>query len=140
VRGLFTSINAEVDAVPFESGNNRQSYLAARDRIRRWLPTLRTVYLLELPLAETRMASDLEIDQRFYQALSDALNHIANCLNNQLEDVKCDDPADEITTDRRSWSLAILQQDGGVSSSLSLLATNVDNLERDVSSEPVFAP
>jgi hypothetical protein len=86
------------------------------------------------------MASDLEIDQRFYQALSDALNHIANCLNNQLEDVKCDDPADEITTDRRSWSLAILQQDGGVSSSLSLLATNVDNLERDVSSEPVFAP
>ena len=34
---LFTSVNAEADAVAFEGGVRRRSYLAARDRIRRWL-------------------------------------------------------------------------------------------------------
>jgi multidrug resistance protein MdtO len=50
IAGTFASVNAEADAVIFESGDSRPAYLAARDRIRRWLPTLRTVYLLALPL------------------------------------------------------------------------------------------
>jgi multidrug resistance protein MdtO len=153
VPGLFSSINAEADAVPFENGYDRRSYLAARDRVRRWLSMLRTVYLLELPLVQTRLDGDSELtslerredDERFYQALSDAMSHIANCLENQLEGAKCDHPDHEIASDARvpsdrSRSLATLIQDGNVSPSLNFLATIVDDLERDVSSDPVFAP
>jgi multidrug resistance protein MdtO len=50
IAASFASVNGEADAVLFESGANRLSYLVARERIRRWLSTLRTLYLLELPM------------------------------------------------------------------------------------------
>src|SRR5262249_20818439 len=49
INSAFASVNAEADAVLFESSEKRPVFLAARDRIRRWLSSLRTVYLLELP-------------------------------------------------------------------------------------------
>jgi len=58
INSLFTSVNTEADAVLFESGERRALSLAARDRIRRWLSTLRTLYLLELPLLPLRGSED----------------------------------------------------------------------------------
>jgi multidrug resistance protein MdtO len=151
--GLFSSINAEADAVPFESGDRRPSYLAARNRIRRWLSTLRTVYLLELSLVQSRFDYESErsvsghkkSDERFCEALTVALNHIAKCLETQLAVAACDRPNQGMTLDTRpapghNRSLATLMQDDNLSPSLSLLADLVDELERDVLSEPVFAP
>ena len=43
IYSLFTNVNAEADAVLFESGAKRPSQLAARDRVRRWLTALRTI-------------------------------------------------------------------------------------------------
>ena len=152
VAGLFTSINAEADAVPFENGKNRRSYLAARDRVRRWLSSLRTVYLLELPLgqaevqrgSEPRIGECLEIDERFYRALSAALNHIASCLEGQLEPSATGHTGHEMKIDPRiyagdSQSLVGILQENNASPSLKLLGTLVNDLERDVLSEPVFS-
>jgi multidrug resistance protein MdtO len=151
--GLFTSINAEADAVPFENGNDRQSYLAARDRVRRWLSTLRTVYFFELTLVEARPNGAPELtsherqegDEGLYQALSGALEYVAKCLDDELEAVKCDHPDHETASDAqvasgRHRSLATLIRNDNISPSVRVLATMVNDLERDVSSEPVFAP
>jgi multidrug resistance protein MdtO len=150
--GLFTSVNAEADAVPFERGHKRWVYLAARNRIRRWLSTLRTIYLLELPLLQTGIGGDpeqlsskhREVDKRFYQALSEALDRIANCLEIQLQAVTHDHSGREIISDSLgtlscSRSLTALVKEDDVSPSLRVLATIVDELECDVSSEPMFA-
>ena len=150
---LFASVNTEADAVPFEHGRKRRSYLAARDRTRRWLSTLRTVYLLELPLVESRLDRNLglnlseykKVDERFSSALSVALNHIASCIEDQLEDSMRDraqqkiEPAIPLSSELGS-SLVSLIQDDGIPPSLNLLATLVNDLELDVSSQRVFAP
>jgi multidrug resistance protein MdtO len=92
VSQLFTSVNAEADAVLFESGEDRISHLAARDRIRRWLSTLRTIYLLELPLLQFRVSVDRhqispaygDIEARLFGELSQSLNSIADSLESEL--------------------------------------------------------
>jgi multidrug resistance protein MdtO len=45
----FGEVNAQSDAVPFETGDRRAGDMAARDDIRRWQASLRTFYLLEVP-------------------------------------------------------------------------------------------
>jgi multidrug resistance protein MdtO len=40
----FGEVNAQMDAVPFETGAQRAGHMAARDRIRRWQASERTVY------------------------------------------------------------------------------------------------
>ena len=44
----FGEVNAQSDAVPFETGPKRVAEMAARDRIRRWQTYLRSFYLLEV--------------------------------------------------------------------------------------------
>jgi len=149
---LFTSVNAESDAVPFESGPHRRSHLAARDRIRRWLSTLRTVYVLELPLFQLRPngaqnpipTALQEVDGRFYEAISASLNNIADCLECQLDRTKYElspqgrlfDILDQ--REQHEFSIASNRVDG-ILPSLQLLAELVGQLESDVLKEPVFA-
>jgi multidrug resistance protein MdtO len=152
VSGLFTSVNAESDAVPFESGSDRRSHLAARERIRRWLSTLRTVYVLELPLLQlkqdrtpslvpTRLE---EVDPRFYEALSSSLNHIADCLERHLNGTSYEHLHQngllDVVAEREPYefSLASMRVDG-TKPSLRLLAELVDELKSDVLKAPVFA-
>jgi multidrug resistance protein MdtO len=51
----FGEVNAQSDAVPFETGPLRAADMAARDRIRRWQASLRSFYLLEAPLLQFRL-------------------------------------------------------------------------------------
>jgi multidrug resistance protein MdtO len=94
IDSLFTNVNAEADAVLFESGPQRASQLAARDRVRRWLTALRTIYLLELPLLEFR--STLELDRmhqafrgtevQLFEAVSTSLVRIAERLESEVRE------------------------------------------------------
>jgi multidrug resistance protein MdtO len=151
--GLLTNINSDADAIPFEGGTERQIRLAARDRVRRWLSSLRTVYLLEIPLAQANIDKDvelssggyLEVDERFNRALSVALSRIARCLENQLDKATRDQLNHRMASEAqvpagRSESLATLIRNGDVEPSLQPLANIVEELERDVLNEPVFAP
>jgi multidrug resistance protein MdtO len=52
----FGEVNAQSDAVPFETSPLRSSDMAARDRIRRWQASLRSLYLLEAPLLQFRFS------------------------------------------------------------------------------------
>jgi multidrug resistance protein MdtO len=51
----FGEVNAQSDAVPFETGPLRSGDMAARDRIRRWQASLRSFYLLDAPLLQFRL-------------------------------------------------------------------------------------
>jgi multidrug resistance protein MdtO len=51
----FGEVNAQSDAVPFETGPERAGHMAARDRIRRWQAAQRTFYLLQSPLLQFRV-------------------------------------------------------------------------------------
>jgi multidrug resistance protein MdtO len=51
----FGEVNAQSDAVPFETGPLRAGDMAARDRVRRWQASLRSFYLLEAPLLQFRL-------------------------------------------------------------------------------------
>jgi multidrug resistance protein MdtO len=51
----FGEVNAQSDAVPFETGPLRSGDMAARDRIRRWQASMRSFYLLEAPLLQFRL-------------------------------------------------------------------------------------
>ena len=88
----FGDVNAQSDAVPFESGAKRAGDMAARDRIRRWQASLRTFYLLEVPLLQflvfasedERSSSFAEIQDKFRSAGAQSLRHMAACLERQL--------------------------------------------------------
>jgi multidrug resistance protein MdtO len=89
----FGEVNAQSDAVPFETGAARAGDMAARDRIRRWQASLRSFYLLEAPLLQFRAFGDLrtksrrftELEDSFRAQCSQALVQIADDLANQFE-------------------------------------------------------
>jgi multidrug resistance protein MdtO len=88
----FGDVNAQADAVPFETGSARAGHMAARDRIRRWQASLRTFYLLEAPLIQFRIFSDAnqksvrfsQIDDVIREECSRSFVRMADSLENQL--------------------------------------------------------
>ena len=152
VSGLFTSVNAEADAVPFESGSDRLSHLAARERIRRWVAILRTVYVLELPLVQSRLNSNPSPgsatipgnDDRFYEAVSASLNHIADCLESQLKGTTYEQLhhqwlGDLLAQQERRGIHGESVPENGSDQSFHLLAKLVDELEREVLEGSVYS-
>jgi multidrug resistance protein MdtO len=89
----FGDVNAQADAVPFETGPARAGHMAARDRIRRWQTSLRTFYLLEAPLLQFRIFADphekssvfVQIETDFREECSRVFLQIADCLESQLQ-------------------------------------------------------
>jgi multidrug resistance protein MdtO len=89
----FGEVNAQSDAVPFETGDRRAGDMAARDRIRRWQASLRTFYLLELPLLQFRVfgaepdrsESFALIEEDFRHKCGEALLHMAEDIEMQLK-------------------------------------------------------
>lgn len=89
----FGAVNAQSDAVPFETGAKRPADMAARDRIRRWQASLRTFYLLELPLLQFRVFGSVHekspafvrIQAEFRKGCIDSLEHMAAKIESQLE-------------------------------------------------------
>jgi len=88
----FGDVNAQADAVPFETGSLRPGHMAARDRIRRWQTSLRTFYLLQAPLIQFRVFGDIsqkarpfsQIEDEFREECARCLQHIADNLEDQL--------------------------------------------------------
>jgi multidrug resistance protein MdtO len=67
----FGEVNAQTDAVPFETGPSRSGDMAARDRIRRWQASLRSFYLLEAPLLQFRLFGDAALKSPSFTAFED---------------------------------------------------------------------
>jgi multidrug resistance protein MdtO len=92
VYSYFNQVNAQADAVPFETGPARAADMAARDRIRRWQASLRTFYLLEAPLIQFRVFGDVSLKSRsftemykvFREQCSRSFERMAEGLENQL--------------------------------------------------------
>ena len=141
IAASFASVNAEADAVFFEGGENRYLYLAARDRVRRWLTTLRTLYLLELPLPPSSLVEDdtlTRLDRKAaahsLESWSARLTRIAQVLESQLRGKL------ETGPQRRSQEpLPSLTEENSIDELSRYLSQLLDELERDVLSEPLFS-
>jgi len=85
----FGEVNAQMDAVPFETGSVREGDMAARDRIRRWQASLRSFYVLEAPLLQFRVFGDLESQgRRFAQLENEVRMGCARIFNAVADDLQ----------------------------------------------------
>jgi multidrug resistance protein MdtO len=148
----FGEVNAQSDAVPFETGPLRAGHMAARDRIRRWQAAERTFYLLQAPLLQFRIFADRElrnrpfyrIEDRFRQASGEVFRQIAaniECQQKGERAVGVNAPGlvallDELQkeyaeefTEREQALLRMAHTIGGV----------VDRMAHEASIEPLFA-
>ena len=88
----FGEVNAQADAVPFETGPRRPGDMAARDRIRRWQAFLRSFYLLEIPVLQFRAFANIDSKSPSFTAFENDFRlecsriflHIAESLEKQL--------------------------------------------------------
>lgn len=150
INSVFASVNSEADAVLFESGEQRSAFLAGRDRVRRWLSSLRTLYLLELPLlpsGEDKQRSLLNRsgDAQLLLRLSGPLTRIAEHLESEMSGESRrhsrDESADSACSQTASKNDAALSSDDeSLTPSQRLLVKMAFELEQDVLSEPVFQP
>ncbi len=149
----FGEVNAQADAVPFETGPKRAGHMAARDRIRRWQTSLRTFYLMEVPLLQFRLFGDpLRISQafrnievQFLAECSASLNHIAGSLENQLHDQPClhaphNSLQNCLAAAESGQQTPVTPQEEGLLRLTRILAALVDKLEEDATSTPIFSP
>jgi multidrug resistance protein MdtO len=80
----FQSVNSQADAVLFEIGRSRDYSLAVRDRLRAWLPQLRSLFLLEVALLQYRLqVSPLDLPPSIVRAAT----HFDNELSAVLEGI-----------------------------------------------------
>ena len=153
VSNTFASVNAEADAVLFERNKKRPVFLAARSRIRRWLSSLRTLYLLELPLLpfglsgedQERSPLDQLRDAQLLLRLSDPLTRIAKHLEDEISDGHDLHPEQELAQSeyaptRGKQDVSLSKDEDSFTPSQSLLIKLASELEQDVLSEPVFQP
>lgn len=153
VNDVFASVNAEADAVLFESGERRAAFLAGRDRVRRWLSSLRTLYLLELPLlpfrpsgeGKERSPVDRPGDAQLLLRLSGPLTRIAEHLENEVDGDSRGHTRQECAQGEcgkiaTKDDVSLSKDDDRFTPSQSLLVKMAFELERDVLSEPVFKP
>jgi multidrug resistance protein MdtO len=148
----FGEVNAQADAVPFETGPLRAGHMAARDRIRRWQTTLRTFYLMEVPLIQFRlfgnpagMTSAFQgIEKRFLEDCSAALNHIADRLESQLDGTSYQHAGhqslkqllDELEA---AYPGGLSSQEDGLLRLTRAITPLIDELEAEAMAEPLFA-
>jgi multidrug resistance protein MdtO len=88
----FGEVNAQSDAVPFETGPERAGHMAARDRIRRWQAAQRTFYLLQSPLLQFRVFANpaqrirpfYNIENQFRITCGQVFRRMAEHLESQI--------------------------------------------------------
>jgi multidrug resistance protein MdtO len=148
----FGDVNAQSDAVPFETGPLRAGDMAARDRIRRWQASLRSFYLLEAPLLQFRVFGDPATKSQSFTSLEDgfrrecalAFRRMAASLEEQANKkpfeqchvqrlsilLNLPDGDSERTFSEREQALLRISRN---------MAQLVDKLQTEVSSEPLYA-
>ncbi len=148
----FGEVNAQMDAVPFETGALRVAHMAGRDRIRRWQAAERTFYLLQAPLLQFRIFADsslrshafYNIEGSFRIACGQAFRQIAASLDAQLKGTSAPAPIEcSLTslldsleaghasefTERERALMKMTRTIGGI----------VDRMAHEVAAEPLFA-
>jgi multidrug resistance protein MdtO len=60
IRSYFDTVNAQADGIPFEFGLRRERGMVWRSLIRRWQPSLRTMYFLESATLQNRLFEEGE--------------------------------------------------------------------------------
>jgi multidrug resistance protein MdtO len=149
---FFGEVNAQADAVPFETGPQRAGHMAARDRIRRWQASLRTFYLMEIPLLQFRLFSDPKqiseafrnIEKQFLGDCSSALNRIADTLESQLQHNVHHQPAHTslqnlLAACEGKEHTPISPQEEGLLRLNRTISGMIDKLEEEAASVPIFA-
>jgi len=82
----FGEVSAQSDAVPFETGPSRARDMAARDRIRRWQASLRSFYLLEVPLVRFRIFGGTDPRSQPFRAFENDLRFECVRIFRQMAD------------------------------------------------------
>jgi multidrug resistance protein MdtO len=102
----FGEVNAQSDAVPFETGPLRPGDMAARDRIRRWQASLRSFYLLEAPLLQFRLFATSVSKSSSFTAFEDDFRFECSRIFLQIAESLQSQSANRIHTARLTASLA----------------------------------
>ena len=148
----FGEVNSQSDAVPFETGLCARGDMAARDRIRRWQASLRSLYLLEAPILQFRTFADPSAKTRAFTAREDQFRtecsqsflRIAQNLENQLAK-KPHDSSSAPSLESLLGPLPGEREDFFSERELALLRMTqtisklVDRLQNEVTSEPLYA-
>ena len=148
----FGDVNAQADAVPFETGPKRIGDMAARDRIRRWQSLLRTFYLLEAPLIQFRLFGDVEQKSRpfarlhvtFREEIRQALNYMAESLENQLKGNPYDRSARpslraQLQASETDVQSTFSEREEALMRMLHTIASLLDRMQDEVALEPLYA-
>jgi multidrug resistance protein MdtO len=91
----FLGVNSQADAVLFEIGRSRDQSLAVRDRLRSWLPQVRSLFLMEAALLQYRLqvspqelpAPILDASARFDSEVGTLLEGVARAF--RFRDTSC---------------------------------------------------
>jgi multidrug resistance protein MdtO len=147
----FGDVNAQSDAVPFETGPLRPGDMAARDRVRRWQASLRSFYLLEAPLLQFRLFGSTASKSPSFTAFEDdfrlkcsrILLEIAESFESQL--------SSRVHTGRQTTSLfhhidalplrnaaEFSEREQGLARLIRFIAQLVDRLQLEVASEGLY--
>jgi multidrug resistance protein MdtO len=148
----FGDVNAQADAIPFETGPARAADMAARDRIRRWQASLRTFYLLETPLIQFRLFGDIsqqarpfaQMEKVFREQCAQSFQHMAETLENQLNKKPYDRSAphsllqllDTLEADQRD---VFTEREQALMRITRSIGSLVDRLQNEVATEPLYS-
>jgi len=148
----FSEVNAQADAVPFETGPVRAADMAARDRIRRWQASLRTFYLLEAPLIQFRVFGDVsmksrpfaQMHEKFREQCSRSFEHMAESLERQLNKRPYDSSAPTslmapLEAAQADEHTTFSEREEALLRMLRTIASLVDRMQNEVASEPLYA-
>src|SRR5580698_2535512 len=94
----FSAVSSTAGAIPFETGATRQQQLIVGEKVKRWQAVLRAFYLMEIPLLQFYhfnvrcevSESVRQVEIQFQQACGAVLTSIADCLEKQLANYRCD--------------------------------------------------
>jgi multidrug resistance protein MdtO len=147
----FNDVNAQSDAVPFETGATRAAHMAARDRIRRWQASLRTFYLLEAPLIQFRVFGDVSLKSRSFAQMDDAFRdqcsrsfeRMAESLESQLNKRPFDSTVPLsltalLETPRTDEQATFSEREKALLRMLHTIASLADRMQSEVASEPLY--
>jgi multidrug resistance protein MdtO len=147
----FGEVNAQSDAVPFETGPLRPGDRAARDRIRRWQASLRSFYLLEAPLLQFRLFGNASLKSPSFTAFEDDFRSECSRIFQQISESLESQGISRIHTLRQTTSLVhrvdaiphgnaaeFSEREQGLARFVRFIAQLIDRLQLEVTSEGLY--
>jgi multidrug resistance protein MdtO len=147
----FGEVNAQADAVPFETGPLRSGDLAARDRIRRWQASLRSFYLLEAPLLQFRLVGIAASKSPSFTAFEDDFRFTCSRIFLEIaESLESQNAsripmarltaslADRVDTIQRGNDAEFSEREQALARMIRFIAQLVDRLQLEVASEGLY--